>query len=71
MPERSVRFALGALDAMIAEEADAANAMAVAFPQAFEQIGAASGIGIRLQALTDARQRIVAASLRDHEAARD
>lgn len=62
-----VRPALDALDAMISEEAEIANRMAVAFPRDFDRLSAGVGAGIRLQALVDARQRIVVAGLRQHE----
>jgi hypothetical protein len=65
-----MRDALDILDEMIAEEAQIAVKMAVAFPQDFDRLNAGTGVGIRLQALTDAQTRIRVALTKELEAAR-
>ena len=61
--------AIDILDEMIAEEARIACKIAAEFPQDFERLNMSTGSGIRLQALQDAKRRIIRHELRDLEQA--
>lgn len=58
----SVTFALDVLDAMIREEAKAANLAALARPD-FDRLRMGTGPGLRLEALSEAKARIVSEAL--------
>lgn len=55
------------IEEMIREEARIATEMAVAFPHDFERLNASTGIGIRLQALQDAKHRIIRSRAKELE----
>lgn len=62
--------AIDVLDEMIVDTARRASAMAVAFPKDFDRLNAGTGVGIRLQALVDARNAIRTARARELETER-
>lgn len=67
MKNLDLQFALNVLATMVEEEARASNQMMLAFPKDFERLNASTGAGIRLQALQDARQRIVVTAIHAYE----
>lgn len=53
-----MREALEVIDQMIKETAQAGAKMHLAAPQDFERLNASTGLGIRLQVLSDAKDRV-------------
>jgi hypothetical protein len=58
-----MREALDVIDAMILETAQAASRMHLAAPQDFDRLNAGTGVGIRIQTLKDAKDRLLTAGI--------
>ena len=57
--------AIDVLDTLIRETAEQANRMATAFPLDYDRLNAGTGVGIRLQALNDAKAALVTTMLQE------
>jgi hypothetical protein len=67
-PTLGTTAAMDAIDVLIRDTATKAELMSAAV-RGFDETGAATGIGIRLKALQDARDAVMDAGIRLHEAA--